>query len=169
VYTNTHTRTYWYTTQIQSNLPMWSPLLSSHLYWKVTILLPCHRKFHIPLLSSHLYWKVTILLPCHRKYSQTCIKRSWPLGQKKTWPYKRFNSYKVFYDRAIKWWPFNTGDCLIEVYEVFYDRAIKWWPFNTGDCLIEVYEIFYDRAIKWWPFNTSCKAMFSFVPKVMTS
>ena len=75
---------------------------------------------------------------CTPKYSQTCIKRSWPLGQKKTWPYKRFNSYKVFYDRAIKWWPFNTGDCLIEVYEVFYDRAIKWWPFNTGDCLIEV-------------------------------
>jgi hypothetical protein len=25
------------------------------------------------------------------------------------------NSYELFYDRTRKWWPFNTGDCLIEL------------------------------------------------------
>ena len=54
---------------IQSNLPMWSPLLSSHLYWKVTFLLSCHRKFHMnwtsfkrsPVLNDHFLFvsKVT--------------------------------------------------------------------------------------------------------------
>jgi len=33
--------------QIELNLPIQSPLLSSHLYWKVTCLLSCHRKCHI--------------------------------------------------------------------------------------------------------------------------
>jgi hypothetical protein len=28
---------------------------------------------------------------------------------------KRFNSYEFVYDRTRKGWPFNTGDCLIEV------------------------------------------------------
>jgi hypothetical protein len=28
---------------------------------------------------------------------------------------KRFNLYENFYDRTIKRWPFNTGDCLIDV------------------------------------------------------
>ena len=34
-----------------------------------------------------------------------------------------------------------TGDLLKEVqnsYATFYDRTRKRWPFNTGDCLIEV-------------------------------
>jgi hypothetical protein len=53
-------------------------------------------------------------------YSQTCIKRS-PLGERKSGlirqitPYERFNSYEIFYNRTSKRWPFNTGDCLIEV------------------------------------------------------
>ena len=53
-------------------------------------------------------------------YIQTWVKRSL-LGQRKcgliihvTFQ-KRFNSYESFYDRANKMWPFNTGDCLIEV------------------------------------------------------
>ena len=33
--------------KIQSNLPKWSPLLSSHLHLKVIFFLSCHRKFHI--------------------------------------------------------------------------------------------------------------------------
>ena len=28
---------------------------------------------------------------------------------------KRFNSYEIFYDGTRKGWPFNTGDCLIEL------------------------------------------------------
>jgi hypothetical protein len=35
----------------QSNPLMWSPLLSSHLYLKVTILLPRHRKYYMNLTS----------------------------------------------------------------------------------------------------------------------
>jgi hypothetical protein len=52
--------------------------------------------------------------------SQTCIKRS-PLGQRKidlirqVTSLKRFNAYDIFYHRTRKRWPFNTGDCLIEV------------------------------------------------------
>jgi hypothetical protein len=54
------------------------------------------------------------------KYSQTCIKRS-PLGHRKSdlirqvTSKKRLYSYELFYDRTRKGWPFNTGDCLIEV------------------------------------------------------
>jgi hypothetical protein len=75
-------------------------------------------------------------------YSKTCIKRSpsgqilidwlidWCLtptlailqlyrgvGTKKKWPYKtkRLNSNEIFYARTGKGWPFNTGNCLIEV------------------------------------------------------
>jgi len=48
-------------------------------------------------------------------YSQTCIKRS-SLGQRKSGlllfkKRKRFNTY----DMTRKRFPFNTGDCLIEV------------------------------------------------------
>jgi len=34
---------------------------------------------------------------------------------KDRWPLRRFNSYEIFYVRTRKMWPFNTGDCLIEV------------------------------------------------------
>jgi len=36
---------------IQSNLPMWSPLLSSHLYKNVTFFWSCYRKFDMKLTS----------------------------------------------------------------------------------------------------------------------
>ena len=55
-------------------------------------------------------------------FSQACIKRS-PLRQRKSviiiqvTSKKRFNSYEMFNDRKWKMWPFNTGDCLIEVSE----------------------------------------------------
>jgi hypothetical protein len=54
-------------------------------------------------------------------YSQTCIKRSWPLGQRqsdllrKAISWKRFNSYEIFCDGTSRRWPIDTGDCLIEV------------------------------------------------------
>ena len=38
-------------TNIQSNLPMWSPLVNSQRYYKVTFSLSCHRTFHIKLTS----------------------------------------------------------------------------------------------------------------------
>jgi hypothetical protein len=49
---------------IQLNLPMWSPLLSSHLYLKVNFFLSCHRKFHVnwtsfkrsPVLQGHFFF-----------------------------------------------------------------------------------------------------------------
>ena len=49
---------------IQSNLHMWSPLLSNHLYYKVTFFLFGHIKSHmnwtsfkrIPLLWGHLFF-----------------------------------------------------------------------------------------------------------------
>jgi hypothetical protein len=53
-------------------------------------------------------------------YSQTCIKRS-PWGQIKSGlirqltSEKRFILYEIFYGSTRKRWPFNTGDCLIEV------------------------------------------------------
>ena len=48
---------------MQSNLPMWSTLLSSHLYF-ITFFLSCHRKFHMnltsfqrsPVLKDHFYF-----------------------------------------------------------------------------------------------------------------
>ena len=38
----------WY---IQSSLSMWSPLLTSHLYYNVAVFLSFHRKFHMNLTS----------------------------------------------------------------------------------------------------------------------
>jgi hypothetical protein len=46
---------------VQSNLPMRSPLLSSHMYWKVTFYLSCHKTFYMnwtsfkraPVLKDH--------------------------------------------------------------------------------------------------------------------
>ena len=43
---------------IQSTLSKWSPLLSSRLYWKVTLFLSCHRKFHMnwsSVLKDHYF------------------------------------------------------------------------------------------------------------------
>jgi hypothetical protein len=48
---------------IQPNLPMWSPLLNSHLNEKVTFSLSCHRKFYmnwtsfkrLPVLKGHFF------------------------------------------------------------------------------------------------------------------
>jgi len=53
-------------------------------------------------------------------YSQTFIKKS-PLGQRNSGlirqvtSHNRYNLNEIFYDRSRKRWPFNTGDCLIEV------------------------------------------------------
>jgi len=49
---------------VQSNLPMQSPLLSSHLYLNVTLFLSFHRSFHISetLLRGHLSCKVIFSL-----------------------------------------------------------------------------------------------------------
>ena len=55
--------------EVVSNLLMQSPLLSSHLYWKITFFLSCHRQFHMnwtfikrsAVLKSHFFFapKVT--------------------------------------------------------------------------------------------------------------
>jgi hypothetical protein len=75
--------------KIQSNLCMWSPLLSSHLDLKVIFSCPFIKDFIWikPLLSDHLSYKATFYLS-HR----------WPLNTGLT-----------------KIWPLNPGDCLIEV------------------------------------------------------
>ena len=61
-------------------LPMWSPLLSSHLYLKVNFSWLVIENFiwieHI--LRGHLYLKVTLLLSCHAKFHMnlTSFKKS---------------------------------------------------------------------------------------------
>ena len=38
-----------------------------------------------------------------------------------------------------KQWLYKTGDLLKEVpFEIVYDRTSQKWPFDRGDCLIEV-------------------------------
>ena len=75
-------------------------------------------------------------------YSQTCIKRS-PLGQRKSGlirqvtSLKRFNSYEIFYDRTRKRWPFNAGDCLIEV--------ISWADFTVITICVLLDQQYYFR------------------------
>ena len=46
-------------------------------------------------------------------YSQTCIKWS-PVGQRQSGFICQV-TYEIFHDKTRKRWPFNTGDCLIEV------------------------------------------------------
>ena len=51
-----------------------------------------------------------------------------------------FNSYEIFYDRTRKMWPFNTGDCLIEVttwagltvtvFTCMYNKTLLWQSQN---------------------------------------
>ena len=55
-------------------------------------------------------------------YSHTCIKRSWPLVQRHSGLIRQVTSFKkqVQFIWNVLWqdkkrWPFNTGDCLIEV------------------------------------------------------
>jgi len=46
-----------------------------------------------------------------------CLKRS-NFGPKKRWLLRQvtsFNSHEIFHDKTIQMWPFNTGDCKIEV------------------------------------------------------
>jgi hypothetical protein len=64
-----------------------------------------------------------ILILCNVNYYRSIFLKRSPLGQRETGlirqvtSLKRSNSYmyEIFYDRARKMWPFNTGDCLIEV------------------------------------------------------
>ena len=51
--------------QAQPNLPMWSPLLSNHLYQKITFFLSFHSKIHKkskPPLRGHLSYKANFSL-----------------------------------------------------------------------------------------------------------
>jgi len=49
-----------------------------------------------PVLKGHLWDKEKVI-----------IQDRWPL--------KSGYSYEIFHDMTRKMWPFNTGDCLIEV------------------------------------------------------
>ena len=51
--------------EIQSNLSMWSPLLSDHLYLKAKFFLSFHRKLHMnwTFLRGHLSYKPLFLCP----------------------------------------------------------------------------------------------------------
>ena len=62
----------------QSNLSLWPPLLSNHLYLKVTFFLSCHRKFIWiePLLRGHLSYKTTFSLSQRWPYN-TCFECIW--------------------------------------------------------------------------------------------
>jgi hypothetical protein len=68
------------------------------IIYDITIL-NCHKNRNtvIPLLRGHLLWQ--------RKSG--LIKHVTSL--------KKFNWYEISYGRTRKMWPFNTGDCLIEV------------------------------------------------------
>ena len=52
------------------------------------------------------------------------------------WPLKRGSNHKkIVYDRTRKWWPFNTGDCLLEVTTwaglTVYLRSVNCFFFNS--------------------------------------
>ena len=88
---------------MQSNLPMWSPLLSDHLYLKVTLVFhgqkvenQAYLLMWSPLLSSHLYLKVTFSYPVREDFI-------W------TEPFLRgYLSYKATFSLSQRW-PLNTG------------------------------------------------------------
>jgi len=77
---------------------------------------------HTPsfIFIDSLFHILLCVLSSTNIYSQTCIKRS-PMGKRKSGllrqvtSLKMFNSYEMFYEGTRKKWPFNTGDCLIEV------------------------------------------------------
>ena len=101
--------------------------------------------------------------------SRTCIKRS-PLGRRKSGcirqvtSKKRLNSYEIFYDRTRKMWPFNTGDCLIEVttwagltvyYYVFglchvqNRRILRFWTMAVSLSVFSEFFLFLDGVVVW--------------------
>ena len=58
-------------TSIQSNLPMWSPLLDNHLYWKVT--------FSCPVIENFIW--IEPLSRCHLSYKVIfSLSQRWPLN-----------------------------------------------------------------------------------------
>ena len=82
-----------FTNNLQSNLPMRSPLLSSHLYENVTFFLSCHRKDHMNWTS----FKRSPVLKDHFALSQ-----SWPLNTGLTVFVRLFHlSFKSYYSTCI--------------------------------------------------------------------
>ena len=62
--------------------------------------------------KTQLIWSSDIYIYI---YTFKLVFRSHPWDQEIVTSSKKINSYKIFYDRTRKRWPFNTGDCLIEV------------------------------------------------------
>ena len=81
---------------------------------------------------------MTLFLEDFRLNSKTCIKRS-PVGWRKSGllrhvtSYKRFNAYEIFYDRTRKMWPFNTGNCLVEIFFHWFlhNILVYTWYFSS--------------------------------------
>ena len=61
-----------------------------------------------PVLSVHLWDKEKVIF------------------KDKVTSWKRFNSYKIFYDRTRKRWPFKTGDCMGR-----FDCICLMWVWNN--------------------------------------
>ena len=80
-------------------------------------------KFVIPVFQYNAVYVGCIQIKVNT-YSQDCIKRSWPLGQRNSGLLRQVTILifisgsvymKFFHDMARQRWSFNTGDCLIEV------------------------------------------------------
>jgi hypothetical protein len=81
---------------------------------------------------------------------------------------KRFILYEIFYDETRKRWPFNTGDCLIEVTTkagltayLYENRWSYWWEYRF-DC-IQYYILITIRFSEaknrwsyWWEYRFDC-------------
>jgi hypothetical protein len=73
--------------------------------------------------------------------------------------WKRFNSYEIFYEKTRKRWPFNTGDCLIEVTSwagltVYYKKqcnVTSFW-YSVQYCFVQHFnlKILFKEMEKYW-------------------
>ena len=103
---------------MQSNLPMWSPLLSGHLYLKVTLVFhgqkvenQAYLLMWSLLLSNHLYLKVTFSCPVREDF---------------IWTELLLRGHR--YLRPLFLCP--NGDLLIQVW--------LWYIFHLSKCILEV-------------------------------
>ena len=92
---------------IQSNLPIWSPLLSSHLYLKVTLFLSCHRKYYMNLTSfkrSHVLqdnFYLSQRWPLYTGLTVNSIQEVGKMGHNSNWttPFRKLWGKKIYYNK----------------------------------------------------------------------
>jgi hypothetical protein len=133
---------------MQSNLPMWSPLLSGHLYLKVTLVFhgqkvenQAYLLMWSPLLSSHLYLKVTLVFHGQKVENQAYLLMwslllsnhlylkvtfSCPVREDFIWTELLLRGHR--YLRPLFLCP--NGDLLIQVW--------LWYIFHLSKCILEV-------------------------------